>query len=692
MEVGLYVYFTGFTDPDLPCSSSAVANDPREGVATVGSACFSAPALFWITPGPINLQAAAFPGYIFTNWLINGNIVTGQSLSNFPISVPTNVAPIFVKAKRVRFRSNPLGLALQVDHQLVKPGQLPNGPYTGDPYCPLNYSILPVSFPVGYTPLCVGDFDFLPGSQHVIGAPAVQTDVTGKTWVFTAFSNGLGQNGVYTADSDPYTMDTVYGNFVAGVPANVVTSPPGLAVSVDGQDDSKNTLMLWAEGQSHHVIAPATQTDATGHPWKFVSWSDGGAADHSYTVPTGLTGLTLTAVYEPLGKLQVDSVPSGLPFVVDGAACTTPCILLEKATGTQVQISAPAVATPDPSRRYQFRSWNGGNTATSFQVTIGDHAQVFVASYQGFYKLSVISQPPNRVAFGFSPGSADGFFADGTQVAVTANPNQGFTFKRWSGDLSGTSLTAFVTMNGPRSATAVLDGFPFISENGVKNAAGDTPSGTVGPGSDISIFGDNLAGSLKVAPPGELAQALDDVWVTVNGRLLPLLYISPQQINAQLFSDLTDGTYTLTVHHTTQQDASRDFKVQRNSPGLFQWYPEQGVPTVAAFREDGTMLTADNPAVINETVTMYGTGFGFYDRPLVDGFPTPDSGNWNLVDPVKVTVDGQTYTPVSARAANGFAGMVVLRVKLTGTLPSGLVNVKVTVNNVDSNTTKLPVK
>jgi uncharacterized protein (TIGR03437 family) len=247
-------------------------------------------------------------------------------------------------------------------------------------------------------------------------------------------------------------------------------------------------------------------------------------------------------------------------------------------------------------------------------------------------------------------------------------------------------------MNGPRSATAVLDGFPFISENGVKNAAGDTPSGTVGPGSDISIFGDNLAGSLKVAPPGELAQALDDVWVTVNGRLLPLLYISPQQINAQLFSDLTDGTYTLTVHHTTQQDASRDFKVQRNSPGLFQWYPEQGVPTVAAFREDGSMLTADNPAAINETVTMYGTGFGFYDRTLVDGFPTPDSGNWNLVDPVKVTVDGQTYTPLTARAANGFAGMVVLRVKLTGTLPSGLVNVKVTVNNVDSNTTKLPVK
>ncbi|MCU1339680.1 MAG: hypothetical protein JWO19_5261 [Bryobacterales bacterium] len=691
-EVALYVYFNGYTDPNLPCSATAVSNDPREGVMLVGATCFSAPSTFWVVPGPFTFTAGPFPGFIFTNWVINGNIVPGQTLSEYPIVGPTNVAPMFVKAKRARFRSNPLGLSLTIDHQLVKPGPVLNGPYSGDPYCPIDYALLPVGFPVGYKPLCVGDFDFLPGSQHLIGAPPVQTDAQGKTWVFTGFSNGMGQNAIYTADSDINATDTVNGNFVAGLPARVVTSPAGLTVNIDGQDDSKGSLLLWAEGQTHHLVAPATQTDASGHPWKFVSWSNGGSADQSYTVPTGLPGLTLTATYEPLGKLQVDSVPSGLPFNVDGAACTTPCILVNKATGAQVQVVAPASVSADAYRRYDFRTWNGGSTSNTFQVTIGDHAQVFVATYQAFYKLTASSQPINHVTFAFNPPSADGFFADGTQVAVTATPTNGFQFKRWSGDLSGNNVTASVVMNAPRFAVAVLDGFPFISENGVKNAAGDTPSGTVGPGSDISIFGDNLASSLQVAPAGELAQALDDVWVTVNDRLLPLLFISPQQINAQLFSDLPDGDYTLTVHHTAQQDASRNFKVRRNSPGLFQWYPAQGSPTVAAFRENGTMLTADNPATLNETISIYGTGFGLYDRPLVDGFPTPDTGNWNLVDPVKVTVDGQTYTPVTSRAANGLAGMVVLRVKLTGTLPSGLVNVKVTVNNVDSNTSKLPVK
>jgi uncharacterized protein (TIGR03437 family) len=517
----------------------------------------------------------------------------------------------------------------------------------------------------------------------------VQIDAQGKTWVFAAFSNGLGQNAIYTAGTDINVADTFYADFVAGVPTRVVSSPAGLTVNVDGVDDSKGSALLWAQGQTHHVIAPATQTDATGHPWTFVSWSDGGAADHMYTVPAGLLGLTLTANYAPAGKLQVDSVPSGLPFTVDGTACTTPCILLAKATGAQVQVVAPATVSPDAYRRFNFGSWNNGNTSNTFQVTIADQAQVFVATYQAFYKLTASSQPANHVAFLFNPASPDGFYANGTQVTVTAAPSDGFTFTNWSGDLSGTSLTASVLMNAPRFAVAVLNGFPFVSS--VQNAAGITPSGTVGPGSDIAIFGDNLASNLDVAPAGQLSQAIDDVWVTLNGRLLPLLFISPLQINAQLFSDLQDGNYTLTVHHTAQQDASENFTVQRDSPGLFQWYPAQGSPTVAAFRQDGSMLTANNPATLNETISIYGTGFGLYDHPLVDGFPTP-VGTWNVVDPVKVTAGGQTYTPVSATAATGFAGMVVIQVKLTGTLPSGLVDLKVTVNNADSNTTKLPMK
>ena len=40
---------------------------------------------------------------------------------------------------------------------------------------------------------------------------------------------GWDRDGIYTADSEPLAMDTVYGNFVPGVPTPaVVTSAPGL--------------------------------------------------------------------------------------------------------------------------------------------------------------------------------------------------------------------------------------------------------------------------------------------------------------------------------------------------------------------------------------------------------------------------------------------------------------------------------
>ncbi|HEY2846024.1 MAG TPA: hypothetical protein VGJ09_20345 [Bryobacteraceae bacterium] len=688
-QIALYIYFSGFTDGSIACSSVPVPNDPREGVVIAGSGCFGAASTAWVSPGPVNLAAAPFPGFIFTNWLINGNVVNTASFE-YNVVIPASITPIFIKAKRARFRSSPLGLSLLVDHQLVKPGPLLNGPYSGDPYCPIDYSLLSVNFPVGYVPLCVGDFDYLPGTQHVLGAPDPQIDAQGMPWIFSGFSNGLGQGGIYTANSDTNTVDTVSAFFVRGVLTQVLTVPAGLKVTVDGQDDATGSNRIWGEGQSHHLVAAATQMDATGHPWKFVSWSNGGTADQTYVVPSGVPLLTLAATYAPAGKLQIDSVPSGLPFVVDGAACNTPCILLDKATGAQVQIVAPATVSPDASRRYDFKSWSSGTTSNTFQVTIGDQAQVFSATYQASYKLSTSSLPANQVSFSTAPSSADNFFVDGTQVAITATPNNGFRFKQWSGDVSGSSLTASLLMAGPRSAVAVMDGFPFVST--VKNAAADTPTGTVGPGSDITILGINLAGASDVPTAGQLAQTIDDVWVTLNDRLLALLFVSPLQINAQLFSDLQDGDYTLTVHRTAQPDAAKTFTVRRDSPGLFQWYPAQGSPTVAAFREDGSMLTAANPASLNETISIYGTGFGLYDRTLVDGFPTPDSGNWNVVDAVKVAIGTQTYTPLTARAANGLAGMVVIRVKLTGTLPSGLNDIKVTINNTDSNTSKLPIK
>ena len=249
--------------------------------------------------------------------------------------MPSNIAPVFVKAKRVRIRSNPLGLGLLVDHQPIQPGPVFTASYSGDPYCPV--SLRPAArsaSPVGYTPLCVGDFDFIPGSTHLLAAPLCKSDSLGKTWVFAGFSNGLGQNSIYTANFDTSTTDTFFANFTATVPTEVVTSPPGLTVNVDGQNHSKGASMLWAEGQTHHLIAPPDpdRRDRTSLEIRELVQRRHRRPDlHGSRRPD--RACTWWRIISRPGKLQVTSVPSGLPFMVDGAACTTPCVLLDKPTG-----------------------------------------------------------------------------------------------------------------------------------------------------------------------------------------------------------------------------------------------------------------------------------------------------------------------------------------------------------------------
>ena len=188
-------------------------------------------------------------------------------------------------------------------------------------------------------------------------------------------------------------------------------------------------------------------------------------------------------------------MPSGLPFMVDGAACTTPCILLNKHAGAQVQVVGP---------RYRSR-----RTLTGVSISVPGMAgapprlsrsplaimrRFSSPTYQAFYKLTVTSQPAGHVSFAFNPLVGRRFLR-----GWNAGRRYGHQQQRVHASSAGLAIspgpdsTASVVMNAPRFAVAVLDGFPFISENGVKNAAGDTPSGTVGPGSDISIFGENLA-------------------------------------------------------------------------------------------------------------------------------------------------------------------------------------------------------
>src|SRR5581483_6182293 len=186
-------------------------------------------------------------------------------------------------------------------------------------------------------------------------------------------------------------------------------------------------------------------------------------------------------------------------------------------------------------------------------------------------------------------------------------------------------------------------------------------------------------------PVNPLSQTLLGVTATVNDRILPLLFVSPQQINAQVPSDLPDGDYTILVHSTGQPDVSATFTVARNAPGLF-FQSLDAKPYVIALHADGSQVTADSPAQAGETISILGTGFGPYAGRVIDGFFPPNPAP-ALADPVTLTTGDQSPAPAWAGAASGYTGVASTSFKVPDGLPGGTaVPLKITINGQDSNT------
>jgi len=290
------------------------------------------------------------------------------------------------------------------------------------------------------------------------------------------------------------------------------------------------------------------------------------------------------------------------------------------------------------------------------------------------------------------PATPDGFYDVNAQVQVTVEPKLGFKFQNWDGDLTSVSRSITLSMNSPKFLRAVLDRVPALLEGAVKNAAGETPLDAVAAGSIVSVFGVNLAPNLEAGPANPLRQTLASVTVLVSGKLLPLLFVSPDQINAQLPTDLPDGVYTLTVHWEGKPDVSADFTIVRNAPGLFNRLVD-GRAFGLFLHENGDPVTADSPARRNETVTLLGNGLGPLLQAAPEGFAIPESATSVLEDPVTIVAADSLIDPIYAGAAAGRVGVTAIRFKIGDSLPAGsTVEVKVRVRERESNTVLLPLE
>ncbi len=200
-------------------------------------------------------------------------------------------------------------------------------------------------------------------------------------------------------------------------------------------------------------------------------------------------------------------------------------------------------------------------------------------------------------------------------------------------------------------ARCALAQTPIIAEGGVVDAA--SFRAPVVPGSLVAIFGSNLASVSLSANTIPLHFTLGAVSVSFNGVPAPLLYVSPQQINAQLPWDVSAaGPVNVVVTNGSSVSVPQTVQVAPVAPAV---YGTAG--HAVAINLDGSLAApagsipglATHSAVPGDTIILLASGLGTVNPPAI-------SGN-NSLDTLRSTVTAPIVSIGGVPAAVAFSGL-----------------------------------
>jgi uncharacterized protein (TIGR03437 family) len=226
--------------------------------------------------------------------------------------------------------------------------------------------------------------------------------------------------------------------------------------------------------------------------------------------------------------------------------------------------------------------------------------------------------------------------------------------------------------------------YPRLSAGGIVNGA-SFQSGPVAAGSQVSLFGVDLATAEYGAKVVPLPLELIGTAVLINDRPVPLFYVAPNQVNIQLRPDMQAGEATAVVTLAGVPSAPQTFTVAPAAPGLYV----VGNHALAQ-NQDWSTNTPQTPAEAGSVVVVYLTGIGQTDIPTEAGQPAPPDLA-RAVLPYSATIGGQQAEVQFLGLTPGLIGTAQANLRVPN-LPAGEYPVQITVGGAKSNTPVLSVK
>lgn len=235
-----------------------------------------------------------------------------------------------------------------------------------------------------------------------------------------------------------------------------------------------------------------------------------------------------------------------------------------------------------------------------------------------------------------------------------------------SGTVLVLTTSGFTVLSGNYDAAVAP---PSISS--VVNAAdGAKP---VAPGGLISIYGSNMAATNMATSQMPLPTALAQSCLVVNGTLAPLLFVSGNQVNAQLPAR-ANGNATITIHTPGGVSDNYNFAVSSTAPSVFQMGASGATGRIATVvrLDNGELVTPTNPLHANDTIVVYLTGLGATSPAVDDGMPAPLSplATANVVP--NLTIGGKPLFVQWAGLVPGYVGLYQINATVPFGTPQGL--------------------
>jgi uncharacterized protein (TIGR03437 family) len=248
--------------------------------------------------------------------------------------------------------------------------------------------------------------------------------------------------------------------------------------------------------------------------------------------------------------------------------------------------------------------------------------------------------------------------ASATQVTITANAQE------TSPSISGAASIGGALASNPTT--------PVISAGGAVSAASYVANQPLAPGGFVSIFGSHLSSGLNQSPTLPLATQLGATQALLAGEALPLQFAANGQINAIVPYDVpANATQQLVVINGPAYSMPELVIVASAQPAVFTAdLTGAGAGIIVDVQPDGSqfVVSSSSPASAGDAIVIYCAGLGAVSPSVMAGSAASLTQLSYTVNPVTVTIGGQSAQVLFAGLAPGYAGLY----QVNAIVPSGI--------------------